>query len=187
MEAINYEGIEAVLLHNLSGMGVLVVLIIGWWRSRNDAKNAQTEQIKTLSAALQAALGSLEVMRARQDATEQALSRERESASADRIAQQNALDKLSDQMDGLRKENAQLKARVASLEAERDALRKERDALRKERDELNRDQAQMTTRIEELEREVMALKKKDTGPLEAPSDEPGEAAAETPEPKEGQE
>ena|GEM_PF-6385038 len=171
-------------------VGTLFVL---WMRARNDSRNARVSQIETLSNALNAALGSLDVMRRRQDETEQARTAERLAANQERIRLENALDALKDEqarlcelidsqaaeLKRLKDENARLQERVLKIEMERDALRHERDALSRERDELRKETVALQDRVAELEREVETLKKKGTGPLGEPpvtagTSEPGE-------------
>lgn len=171
-------------------VGTLFVL---WMRARNDSRNARVSQIETLSNALNAALGSLDVMRRRQDETEQARTAERLAANQERIRLENALDALKDEqarlcelidsqaaeLARLKDENARLQERVLKIEMERDALRHERDALSRERDELRKETVALQDRVAELEREVETLKKKGTGPLGEPpvtagTSEPGE-------------
>lgn len=171
-------------------VGTLFVL---WMRARNDSRNARVGQIETLSNALNAALGSLDVMRRRQDETEQARTAERLAANQERIRLENALDALKDEqarlcelidsqaaeLARLKDENARLQERVLKIEMERDALRHERDALSRERDELRKETVALQDRVAELEREVETLKKKGTGPLGEPpvtagTSEPGE-------------
>lgn len=177
-------------------VGTLFVL---WMRARNDSQNARVGQIETLSNALNAALRSLDVMRQRQDDTEQARAAERLAANAERIRLENALDALKDEQERLyalvetqaaelarlKDENARLQERVLKLEMERDALRHERDALSRERDALRKEtvalqqeSVALKERVAELEREVETLKKKGTGSLEPPetagTSEPGE-------------
>lgn len=178
-------------------VGTLFVL---WMRARNDSQNARVGQIETLSNALNAALRSLDVMRQRQDETEQARTAERLAANQERIRLENALDALKDEQERLyalvetqaaelarlKDENARLQERVLKLEMERDALRHERDALSRERDALRKEtvalqqeSVALKERVAELEREVETLKKKGTGSLEPPetagTSEPGEA------------
>lgn len=178
-------------------VGTLFVL---WMRARNDSRNARVSQIETLSNALNAALGSLDVMRRRQDETEQARTAERLAANEERIRLENALDALKDEqarlcelidsqaaeLARLKDENARLQERVLKIEMERDALRHERDALSRERDALRKEtvalqqeSVALKERVAELEREVETLKKKGTGPLGEPpvtagTSEPGE-------------
>ena len=171
-------------------VGTLFVL---WMRARNDSRNARVSQIETLSNALNAALGSLDVMRRRQDETEQARTAERLAANQERIRLENALDALKDEqarlcelidsqaaeLKRLKDENARLQERVLKIEMERDALRHERDALSRERDELRKETVALQDRVAELEREVETLKEKGTGPLGEPpvtagTSEPGE-------------
>lgn len=178
-------------------VGTLFVL---WMRARNDSRNARVGQIETLSNALNAALGSLDVMRRRQDETEQARAAERLAANEERIRLENALDALKDEqarlcelidsqaaeLKRLKDENARLQERVLKIEMERDALRHERDALSRERDALRKEtvalqqeSVALKERVAELEREVETLKKKGAGSLEPPdtagTSEPGEA------------
>jgi len=178
-------------------VGTLFVL---WMRARNDSRNARVGQIETLSNALNAALGSLDVMRRRQDETEQARAAERLAANEERIRLENALDALKDEqarlcelidsqaaeLARLKDENARLQERVLKIEMERDALRHERDALSRERDALRKEtvalqqeSVALKERVAELEREMETLKKKGTGSLEPPdtagTSEPGEA------------
>lgn len=178
-------------------VGTLFVL---WMRARNDSRNARVGQIETLSNALNAALGSLDVMRRRQDETEQARAAERLAANEERIRLENALDALKDEqarlcelidsqaaeLARLKDENARLQERVLKIEMERDALRHERDALSRERDALRKEtvalqqeSVALKERVAELEREVETLKKKGAGSLEPPdtagTSEPGEA------------
>lgn len=191
----------ALVIWAIAQAGTLFVL---WLRARNDSRNARVSQIETLSAALNSALGSLDVMRRRQDDTERARAAERETASLARIEQQNAIDALKDEQARLCKlvevqaqeiarlqaENIELKARIGTLEQERNALRSERDALRRERDSLSRESddlrrstSALKVRVEELEREVESLKK-GTGAPPATESDAGEAQKENAESEE---
>jgi len=176
----------ALIAWTIVQVGTLFVL---WMRARNDSQNARVGQIETLSNALNAALRSLDVMRQRQDDTEQARAAERLTANAERIRLENALDALKDEQERLyalvetqaaelarlKDENARLQERVLKLEMERDALSRERDALSRERDALRKEtvalqqeSVALKERVAELEREVETLKKKGTGPLGEP-------------------
>ncbi len=169
----------ALIAWTIVQVGTLFVL---WMRARNDSQNARVGQIETLSNALNAALRSLDVMRQRQDDTEQARAAERLTANAERIRLENALDALKDEQERLyalvetqaaelarlKDENARLQERVLKLEMERDALSRERDALRKETVALQQESVALKERVAELEREVETLKKKGTGPLGEP-------------------
>ncbi len=165
----------------------LMLLIVNWWRSRNDSKNANSRQIEVLSTSLNSTTATLVSVTQRLDVVERERSAERESANVARIQLQNRIDKLEDeqraslvqiadlkkqievlQAEGRTKDNLleQLRNRVNTLEKENCTLTAEKDELKTKLADMQRALVASEQRAETQAEQIDELKKRGTGPLQ---------------------
>lgn len=170
---------EELIVQYGGALGISIYLVVSWWRSRNEAREGRIREVSTLSAALNAALASLNTTRERLDVIDRERVDERERAALERIKLQNTIDELRDEQRELQRQtrdqadaikrltlqNEQLNTRVQSLEAENAQLRKERDEARADRDSWKLTSDKQQAEIDELKAKVAKLEKHDTGPL----------------------
>ena len=113
---------EQQLIEQLPVWIILIALYLDYRRTRST-------QVTTLSNSLNAALTSLDTMRTRQDETERALHEERSNYTNYRIAAENEIDGLREEIASLVREVSELRSRIAQLEADLAHSHAERDAL----------------------------------------------------------
>jgi chromosome segregation ATPase len=175
---------------------IIGLLIINWWRSRNDSKKNQISQIDVLSNSLNSTTTTLISVTQRLDVVERERSAERDAANVARIQFQNRIDKLEDdqriangtiadlkhqievlQQEGRAKDGLleQLRNRVNTLEKENCTLTAEKDELKTKLGDMQRALVASEQRAETQAQQIDKLNKRDTGPL-AESPQPADSA-----------